>query len=283
MISATHLHLRRGHKVILDDLRFVIAPGRITVLLGENGAGKSSLLRLLAGEWTPSRGELRLDGRTFSSIPPLQMARVRAVVPQSVDWRFAFTVREMVSMGRHPHGDADLPAGRDIVNLTLERMALGALADRPVTRLSGGEQRRVLLARALAQSADARREGRGVLLLDEPAANLDLRHQHLLLSELRACARDGLAVVAVLHDLNQVAELADDILLLREGRLLGQGPAPDILREELLSLAYGIPLRRLPQSAGPDLWTTRAAGDSFLFTNPHHQEPLHEHCIHRTA
>ena len=242
MIRAESLSLTLGGKSILRDVSFAIAPGSVTVILGANGAGKSSLLALLAGDRPASAGSLSWFGRPIGAWTARDLARHRAVVPQASQLAFPFTVAEVVALGRLPHADPRRDA--EALATVRQRLSLETLWSRSFASLSGGEQQRVQFARALAQlwhpPGDAPPRA---LLLDEPTAALDLKHQVLILEEARSLAqRDGVTVVAILHDLTLAARIADRALLLHRGALLRAGPIETVLEADPLSTAYETPV-----------------------------------------
>ncbi len=210
----------------IDDVSLSVDSGEILVLLGPNGAGKSTLLRVMAGTLAPARGQAHAFGRPLAEMDRTEIARSVAVVPQSDDVVFGYTVREVVAMGRAPHqrgwmwlGGADEAPVRD----AMVRCDLEALADRPVERLSGGERKRVSIARALAQTPRA-------LLLDEPGAFLDVKHQLALYDLLAELAeKESIAVVVSMHDLNAAAQWASRVALLKGGKLIAAGTVPEVM------------------------------------------------------
>lgn len=216
-----------------------VAPGRLLAVVGPNGAGKTTLLRLLAGSLRPRTGEVRLGERPLAEFGDRERARALAVVPQSESSPFPVTVREMVAMGRYSHVGPWARAGRrdrSVVDAALERCALVPLAGRQLDQLSGGERQRARIARALAQEAP-------VLLLDEPAAGLDLRYRMELFHLLRELRGDGLAVLVITHDLNLAARFADRLLLMDLGRVRASGAPDAVLSREMLEEVYEWPLR----------------------------------------
>ncbi|MBS1581822.1 MAG: heme ABC transporter ATP-binding protein [Bacteroidetes bacterium] len=225
---------------VLRDVSFTARPGELAVVIGPNGAGKSTLLKLIAGDHPVRSGSVLWGGSDLQRLPPLGTARWRAVLDQRNRIGFGFTVREVVMMGRYPHFTVR-PSALDehAVECALERMGLHRLARRDINTLSGGEQQRTHIARALAQ-IDGPAAAPGLLLLDEPLNDLDVKHQHALLAHLRAFAQDGHVVVAVLHDVNLAAQYAHRVLLLAKGRVLADGPAPDVLIPAALAAAYGL-------------------------------------------
>jgi len=246
MLEAEKLTVRRDGRSIADEVSVGAQEGEVLALLGCNGAGKSTVLKCLSGEWTPDAGRVRMDGRELGSFSKIELARRRAVVPQSSSLAFPFLVREVVEQGRAPFAGPRRKSGpheHEIVEAALDAVEMVAFADRDYLTLSGGERQRVHLARALAQiwGWEGTFEGK-LLLLDEPTAALDLRHQHQILKVVRDFSRRGGSAIVVLHDLNLCSEFADRCLLLCEGRTYASGSADVVLAPDLLSEAYGIPI-----------------------------------------
>ena len=225
---------------VLDGVSVDVCRGEIVAVIGPNGAGKSTLVRVLAGTLLPSSGRVLLEARDLTEFSRRDIARRIAVVPQESSVAFGFNVREVVLMGRAPHQSGLLyPSDEDlrVVAAALVACDLTELGDRPLNELSGGERRRVVIARALAQAPQ-------VLLLDEPVAHLDVRHS-IALYELvrRQAAEQGIACLCVMHDLNAVARWADRAVLLSEGRVVRAGALHEVLVPELLESVFGVPLR----------------------------------------
>ncbi|MGW6700249.1 heme ABC transporter ATP-binding protein [Nocardia sp. NPDC055049] len=235
-LRAAGLTVERGTRTVLDEVDFQVAAGEIVALVGPNGAGKSSLLAALAGELEPSAGTVKLEGHALSHWTPADMARRRAVLPQSHAVGFPFTAREVVAMGRAPwlHTPA---AGDDdaLITAALAATDVTHLATRVFPSLSGGERARVALARVLAQDT-------ATLLLDEPTAALDLGHQEAVLRLAATRAAEGAAVVVVVHDLGVAAAYADRVTVLDAGRVAADGPPREILTRELLTAVYHHPV-----------------------------------------
>jgi iron complex transport system ATP-binding protein len=214
------------------DVDLDVRAGEIVALLGPNGAGKSTLLSVLAGDLATMSGDVRIAGDDVHRLAPATQARLRAVLPQRVSVAFPFTVAEVVAMGRAPWSSVCGAAEDDAaIARAVEECDLAPLLDRPLPAVSGGEAARVSLARVLAQETQ-------LVLLDEPTAALDLRHQEQIFAVLRRRADLGVAFVVVLHDLTAAAAHADRIVLMRGGRVLADGPPADALRSELLHEAY---------------------------------------------
>ena len=214
-------------------------------LVGPNGAGKSTLLRIAAGLLRPSSGEVRLFvageaiGRRLSALGRLEIGRMVGWVPQEVETAFAFSAGQVVLMGRYPHlGPFGFESANDrmIARSCLAEVGVESLADRPFQALSGGERRRVVIASALAQEPR-------LLLLDEPDAGLDLAGQVALGRILRRLSEKGLAIMVVTHNLNLAARIADRIVLLRAGEIVGEGSPETVLVEDRLSALYGTRVR----------------------------------------
>jgi iron complex transport system ATP-binding protein len=226
-----------GARLILHAVSFTIDAGQVLALVGPNGAGKSTLIRVLSGVLPARGGEARLNGTDLLRLSPAERARQVAVVPQLVHLPEAFTVSEIVLMGRTPHLPLWAGEGRrdcEVAWAAMCRARVEGLAERRVDELSGGEQQRVVLARALAQEPQ-------VLLLDEPTAHLDLKHQIGVLELVRTLAREeNLAVLMTLHDLNQAALYADQVALMQRGEIVAQGTAQDVFTPDQLSRVYGV-------------------------------------------
>lgn len=229
-----------GDGQILNDVTFETFPG-FTSLVGPNGAGKTTLLRTLAGLILPSQGTVELDGRPLSSFSSKERARNIALVAQHARIDYDFSVLDIVLMGRTPwKGLMERDSAQDlqIARASLQRTNALQFQRRLMTQLSGGEQQRVMIARALCQQT-------GILLLDEPVSALDLKHQTEILNTVRQAAAGGLACVCVLHDLNLASHYSDRICLMREGRIVSSGAPRDILRKDILEEVYETSIRIL--------------------------------------
>lgn len=234
---------------VLNDVSFQLGQGDLLGVLGPNGAGKSTLLRLLIKAIAPQEGRIVLGGTPLEQLHPLDVARRAAWVPQELDSLFVLTVEEMVRLGRFCRtgfwGRLSREDERQVYR-ALEETDLWPLRHRPVSQLSGGERRRVLLARALAQEPK-------ILLLDEPTAHLDPGHQAGLVSVVDRLRRErGLAVIAILHDVNLALTWCPTVLLLKNGRVQAQGPALEVLTPTHLKEVYGLTaLVRMPTPTEP--------------------------------
>lgn len=241
---------RRGEPV-LREVSLEIGAGRVLVILGPNGAGKTTLVRLLASLASPWSGTVTLDGRPAARMTPAQRAATIAYVAQRPSVASAFTVREVVELGRHTVG-ADAGA----VDRALDAVGMREQGEQVFWRLSAGQQQRVSIARALAQLDHARDAAGapGVLLADEPIAALDPRYAQRALEAIRAVAARGGGVGVVMHDLTAAVRFADDALILGDdGRVLAAGPVDEALRPETLERVFGTPFERIEASAGPAL------------------------------
>jgi len=230
MIALHDITVQIGNATLVEDASAAIRPGALTAIIGPNGAGKTTLLRVASGELAPAAGTVRMDDRALDALPPRQQARQRAVMPQQSQLHFAFSVLEVVLMGRTPHlqGGGETKRDWQIAEAALDAVDMAAFAERSFPTLSGGEQQRVHLARALAQIWSPPADGNRYLLLDEPTASLDLAHQHNVLQAARGLATDGVGVLAILHDLNLAAQYADHVVVMRQGRVHAQG-APEVV------------------------------------------------------
>jgi len=224
---------------VLNGLSLAINRGRLVNVLGPNGSGKTTLLRILVGLLVPSMGEVHLAGVSLDRYPRGALARRVAYVPQDTHSALGFTVLETVLMGRSPHTGAlgfensgDWLAAREALRMTDTE----PFAERGLDELSGGERQRVVIARALAQTPE-------LILLDEPTAFLDIKHQHAIYGLLRRLVRErGMTVVCVSHDLNLAAAYGDDLILLDAGRVAAAGNPAQVLRPEILSPVYDTPV-----------------------------------------
>lgn len=230
---------------VLTQVDAQLAGGRVTAILGPNGAGKSTLLAGLCGTHAPRKGRVLVDGVPLATMPAAQRALRMAVMHQDTQLAFAFTVQEVVEMGRYPHRHAPDPDETGTVRRAMQATGVLALAQRGVSSLSGGERARVHLARALAQIGTQPCGGPGGsrwLLLDEPTAALDLQHQHHAMALVRARAEtQGLGVVVVLHDLNLALRYAHDVLLVAgQGQPALLGPVHEVLSLETIARVWRI-------------------------------------------
>jgi iron complex transport system ATP-binding protein len=211
---------------------------RLVAVVGPNGSGKTTLVRAVSGLTPLAEGVVRIDGRAVARWPRESLARVLAVVPQREESVFPLSVEETVMLGRYARlGPLAPPAGADrqAVRQALERCDVAALAGRPVDALSGGEWQRVRIARALAQEPR-------LLVLDEPTASLDVRHEMELFELVRSLVDGGLAGMVITHHLNLAARFADRMLLLSGGRVVAEGPPAEVLRQDVLRRVFEWPV-----------------------------------------
>ena len=232
MLAADNLTLRRGGRAVVTGVSAALAPGQITAIVGPNGAGKSSLLLGLAGLLAPAQGSVMLEGQALASLHPRARAQAIGYLPQSPDIAWDVATEALVALGRLPWRDR----GAAAIAAALDALALQDLRHRPVSQLSGGERARVLLARVLAG------EPRWILA-DEPLAALDLAHQLGLIAHLKACAAAGQGVVVVLHDLAIAMNHADRVLVLKDGKLIAQGPPPTALAPDVIAQGWQVNAR----------------------------------------
>jgi iron complex transport system ATP-binding protein len=232
MITLDAVSLARGPRVLIDKLSAELPRGKITAILGPNGAGKSTLLMAIAGLISPTRGTIRLNAANLSEVSQAERAQRIGYLAQDRSISWPLRVRDLVTLGRLPHGDTDAKS----IEAALSAMDVAQFSDRPVDQLSGGEQARVLMARVLAGQHE-------VILADEPGAALDPKHQIALFNALRAEAKRGATVIIALHDLTAAARHADRALLLFNDASALAGDVVDVLTATSLTRAYGIPHR----------------------------------------
>jgi ABC-type cobalamin/Fe3+-siderophores transport system ATPase subunit len=246
-LEARALSAAYGKTRALDGLSATVPGGAIVALLGENGSGKSTLLKVIARILPPAGGELLLEGRPLSQIPRRETARRIAYVPQSVDLVFPIRSLDLVLQGRAPHNpgfSTDSPIDRALALEAMRSCDVEGLASRDASTLSGGERRRVFLARALAQQAE-------IWLLDEPTSGLDPRHRLEFLETLSRVHRERLTTVLfVTHEIDLAAALADRVILLKRGRALAEGPAAEAITAETLARAFEVEVRIEVDSTG---------------------------------
>ncbi len=250
MLKTKSISVAYGSKNVLQDVSLDVAPGEILALIGPNGAGKTTMVRAVSGTVSLTSGQAYVNGRDLSKLSTAQRARVLAVVPQARQLGGAYTVEQAVMMGRTAYMSwlgRESEVDQAAVKLALQQANLEDFAQRSIAQLSGGEQQRVLLARALAQSTP-------VLLLDEPTNHLDLQHQTNLLSLVKKLTQDKqLAVMMAMHDLNLVSFFADKVALLVNGRLICSGSPQEVIQADYISEAYQTPVEivRHPVTGAP--------------------------------
>ncbi len=248
-LEAERVSAMYGARRVLHEVSLAVSAGEVVGVLGPNGCGKTTLVRVLSGVLPPTSGSVRLEGRPIAGMGRRELARTLATMPQDPTVAFPFTALEVVLMGRTPHlAPLAFPRRHDleIARQALRRLELAEDEDRPLDQLSGGERQRVLLARALAQEPQ-------VLLLDEPTTHLDLRHQTGILDLVRGLAREqGVAVLTVLHDLNLAAAYCDRVVLLGAGAAVAAGTPAEVLTGALLERVYGarVHIGRHPVTGG---------------------------------
>lgn len=232
LLEVHQLVVKRGPRTVITDVSLHVAPGEVLVVIGPNGAGKSSLISAITGDLTPGAGQVRLAGASLHELSLREQARLRAVLTQQSAVAFGFTVHEVVSMAREPWRDASSQA--DDVRVIREAMIASDvmhLALRPVQALSGGEQARVAIARTLAQTTP-------LLIWDEPTAALDVKHQLMVMRGLQVHAGSGGGALVVLHDLTLASQIADRIVILKDGNLFATGTPREVLTTATLTQVY---------------------------------------------
>jgi iron complex transport system ATP-binding protein len=238
LLTASGVSLSLGQATLLRHVDLSLRSGEMVAIVGPNGAGKSTLLRLLSADLRPSRGTVALNGRNIDAWSPSDLALQRAMLSQHITVSFPFTVEEVVRMGR---GNRPLAATQKLIDDAIAEVGLDAFRHRELPTLSGGEQQRAHFARILVQLAcgEAAR-GPGVLMLDEPTSSLDLRHQIALVETSKQRARNGTAVVAVLHDLNLAIRFADRIVVMCDGAIAAEGTPSETITSDVLRRVFHI-------------------------------------------
>ncbi|TAK48639.1 MAG: ABC transporter ATP-binding protein [Xanthobacteraceae bacterium] len=262
-LQASGVGVSLGGRVIVSDATLSLKAGEFTVMVGPNGAGKTTLMRALAGLARCS-GEVRLDGHPLAAMKARERARRLAYLPQGHVFHWPLDVATLVELGREPHADPFTPlsaADHDAVAHAMAATGVTGFADRAITTLSGGEQARVAIARALATQAD-------VLLADEPIGSLDARHQLIVLNLLRRIARDGAAVLAIIHDLTLAARFADHIAIIADGRIVVHDTPERALEPARIAEIFGVTVERFETADGPVLIPSHALGEDVSRSAP---------------
>ncbi|HET7122844.1 MAG TPA: ABC transporter ATP-binding protein [Bradyrhizobium sp.] len=235
-LAARDVNVTLARRLVLKDVSLVLSSGHLVALVGPNGAGKTTLLRALAG-LVPSEGAIEVGGAALSSLTLRERARRFAYLPQGHIVHWPLPARDIVALGRYPHGTTDparlTPKDSEAVLRAMQATDVMEFSERRVTELSGGERSRVALARVLAVEAP-------VILADEPTASLDPRHQFDVMKSLRASADKGVLVIVVTHDLGLAARFADTVLVLSDGRLVSQGAPAQALSEKVMGDVFRI-------------------------------------------
>lgn len=235
-LACSNLMFDYGKQQVINNINLNFATGEFVGLIGPNGAGKSTLLNLLMGMIKPTKGYVNLSGQPLKQYKQRDIARQISLVPQDVSIDYAFSVREIVAMGRNPHLGPFQPEtkrDRELIHLAMEKTDLLQMDTRNVNQLSGGERQRVFIARAIAQEAP-------ILLMDEPTANLDLCHQLEVLNLVKALTEEGQLAISAIHDLELASRFCDRLILIHEGKIAAQGSPSQVLTKENLYRFFAI-------------------------------------------
>jgi iron complex transport system ATP-binding protein len=221
----------------LNNICLQIPTGKFIGILGPNGSGKSTLLDILAGLHAPTSGKCELFGKNIKEYQALELAKLSAMMPQDFSVRFDFKVLEVIAMGRHPHLPRFAPlqsSDYDLIEETMKLLDISDLAERNIRALSGGEQQRVALARVLVQTPK-------VLLLDEFSSNLDIYHTLTILKLLKGkINKNDLSIISAVHDINQAAVFCDELIFIKNGKIIAEGQTEEILSTEIIYEVYGV-------------------------------------------
>ncbi|WP_217604516.1 heme ABC transporter ATP-binding protein [Chitinophaga sp. GbtcB8] len=267
MLVVKDVSLSFGNVPVLEQMQLQAQPGELCVLMGANGAGKSTLLRTIAGEYKHYHGSILLNGQELHHIPVDAQARQRAVLSQQLNLQMPFTVAEVAAMGRYAYRAAERLYDKEIITYALKLLQVYDLKERSYPTLSGGQQQRVQMARVLAQLLEAPDlhamdyTGKKMLLLDEPVTGMDILHQQLALQLAVQLSRQGVLVIAVLHDFQLAAAYAQRIFFLKNGRVYAQGPVDTVLSPLHIKHCFGVDVSVLHHSlcAYPLVVTNTAA------------------------
>lgn len=241
-IEIQSLSITVNKKTLLNTIDLTLQPNELTILIGPNGAGKSTLLKACSGDITPTTGQILINQKATHSLRPIELAKIRAVMTQSYEIGFNFTVNEIVAMGCFTYEEKiSQQKKQNIVTEVMQFMEISHLAERNFMTLSGGEQQRSQLARVLAQLWHPYQQDEArYLLLDEPTSSLDIFHQYHVLSLAKALTKRNIGVLAVIHDLSLAASFADQLVLIKQGEIATQGKPENVLQRQHLAEVYGI-------------------------------------------
>lgn len=252
-LAARDISVVRGRRKIVSDATLALNSSELTVLAGPNGAGKTTLARAMAGVLA-CEGAVTFDGQDLVAMAPRARARALAYLPQGHQFHWPMSVRSIVALGREPHADPfsqQSTTDRAAIQHAMEATSIEGFSARTITTLSGGERARVAMARALATEAS-------VLIADEPTASLDERNQLIVMELLQQVARDGAAVLAIIHDLALAMRFADRVALMDEGRIVADDTPSRALTPERIAAVFGISVNRVDTPDGPLLIPSRA-------------------------
>ena len=256
-VIAENVVVNRGSRAILNGVSLRIEAGDFLSIVGPNGSGKSSLLRTIAGVWPLSDGSIRIGGRRLPEIRRRELAQIVAFVPQDARMDFAFTVEEIVAMGRHPFRgrfERMTPADHEAIEDALAACDIGHLRRRFVNTLSGGERQRVAIARCLAARPQ-------IVLLDEPTASLDVQHSLGVLELCGKLSSQGKSVILATHDLNAVARFTRRVALIDAGRIAYAGERDSVLNSRVIETVFGVSAELLISRAGDPVYIFRKRGE----------------------
>ncbi|WP_353065715.1 heme ABC transporter ATP-binding protein [Arcanobacterium hippocoleae] len=242
MLRADNVSFSYGTREILHEVSLDVYSGEIIGVLGPNGTGKSTLLGVLTGDLSVQHGVVQIGGKSLQEYTRQELARTRSVMPQASEFPFSYLVYDVVSMGRSAWGTSEAENAQ-IVRNAMQCTDVAKMEDRDIMTLSGGEAARVTLARVVAQEAR-------VVFLDEPTAALDIAHQERTMQLCRNMAKNGDAVIAIMHDIQLAAAYCDRISLLKSGRVVACGTPSEVLTSEQLSFVYDWPIRVIPHGNG---------------------------------
>lgn len=250
LLDVKGLSFSFGKRKVLDSISFEVKKGEAVFLLGPNGSGKTTLLKLLLGFYRPFKGEVLIKGRLLQKTPRKDLARTISYVPQLHRIAFGYRVLDVVLMGRTPHKSFLAPYSKrdhDLALEHLERLSILHLKDRPYSRISGGERKLTLIARALVQEAS-------ILVLDEPADGLDFGNQVRLLEHIAKVCLDGITCIITTHLLHHVAWIGTRAVLLKDGRIIADGSPIDAMNEKNLNALYGVDVTQCTLMNGMNLY-----------------------------
>lgn len=240
MLEVKNISVKIGNTTVLEKVNFQLGKGKLLALVGPNGAGKSTLLKVLSGDLSYS-GNVSIHNTAIKHFKPIELAQLKAVMSQKSTVNFDFLVKEVTMMGRYPHFN-NTPSKEDekVVSFCHQKVEISSFEDRVHTALSGGEQQRNHFSRTLAQLKSKSLLSK-LMLLDEPLNNLDIKYQYRIMELVKEFVNEGNTAIIVLHDLNIAAEFADEILMMKNGKILKKGSVYEVFDPEILTQCYDLP------------------------------------------
>lgn len=254
MLNAKNISFKIGNQYLIENISVDFNKKEFSVIMGQNGAGKSTLLKILAGSLKATVGEVNILNKRIENYKEIELARMRAVLSQHYEIAFPVNVEDVVMMGRYPHFKSE-PTVKDqtIIDKTLDLMGIRNLKKRDYNTLSGGEAQKVHMARVLAQIWQYNDSSDKILFLDEPVSQLDIRYQHFILQVAKKYTSENILVIAILHDLNLAVNYADNIIFMKDGKIISKFNSTNDIDKDIINEVFDIKMEKIqnPHSNKP--------------------------------